>query len=169
MRPKLLGLLLLAVPATLMAAPTAMPHTFEASTPARAADVNDNFSALLSGINDKDTRLTAIESLHPLASAAGVSAYVTTTDGTATLGTSFNSSGGGVTITGSGGSYTATFKNVDCAGKGAAVVAPYVGSTALACRVGAMTEAGSDCRIAVACFDATGTLRAGSVSITYMQ
>jgi hypothetical protein len=40
-------------------------NTFEAGTPAVAAEVNDNFAALISAINDNATRITALEDAVP--------------------------------------------------------------------------------------------------------
>ena len=40
-----------------------VPHTFVAGQPALAAEVNANFSAVETAVNDNDTRITALEAL----------------------------------------------------------------------------------------------------------
>jgi len=51
----------IAVHARVIAAPMTVPNTFTAGTPARAGEVNANFSAVVTAVNDKDTRLTTLE------------------------------------------------------------------------------------------------------------
>lgn len=43
------------------AGPLTIPNTFESGTPARAAGVNDNFTAVAEQVNDNDSRIGAIE------------------------------------------------------------------------------------------------------------
>lgn len=43
------------------AAPITVPNTFTANTPAKAADVNANFTAVVSGVNGLDTRVSTLE------------------------------------------------------------------------------------------------------------
>lgn len=43
------------------AGPLTIPNTFESGTPARAAEVNENFTALAEQVNDNDARIGAIE------------------------------------------------------------------------------------------------------------
>jgi hypothetical protein len=51
-------------------AQTTVPHTFVAGTPAKAADVNENFLALVTAINNLTARVSSLES--PATSAASV-------------------------------------------------------------------------------------------------
>lgn len=53
--------LLLAVPIGLVAASVTVPNTFANDTVADATKVNANFSALATAVNDKDTRVAALE------------------------------------------------------------------------------------------------------------
>jgi len=45
----------------LVAGPVSVPNSFTSGTPARAADVNANFSAVATAINDNSSRLSALE------------------------------------------------------------------------------------------------------------
>jgi len=65
------------------AAPLTIPNTFTANTPAVAADVNANFAATATSVNDIETRLAALEAVtstnigvNPLQKAAGTWAYI---------------------------------------------------------------------------------------------
>lgn len=51
----------LCIGAHAFAGPLTVPHTFVANTPAVANDVNQNFSAVKSAVDDNDSRITAAE------------------------------------------------------------------------------------------------------------
>ncbi len=51
----------LAIGIAAIAGPITTPNTFTAGTPARAAEVNANFSAVASAVNDNDARIGALE------------------------------------------------------------------------------------------------------------
>jgi hypothetical protein len=55
----IIGLLMINPPA--LADTLAVPNDFAPGTPARAADVNENFGAVETAVNDNDSRITAIE------------------------------------------------------------------------------------------------------------
>ena len=55
----IIGLLMINPPA--LADTLAVPNDFAPGTPARSADVNENFAAVESAVNDNDSRITAIE------------------------------------------------------------------------------------------------------------
>lgn len=55
--PALLVLVLMALPAT--ATELTVPNSFTAGSPARAADVNANFTAVQDAVTDNDTRITS--------------------------------------------------------------------------------------------------------------
>ena len=44
-----------------VASSASVPNTFTSGTPAVAAEVNSNFTALQNAVNDNDSRLTAVE------------------------------------------------------------------------------------------------------------
>ena len=52
---------LLAASIRLVAGPVSVPNAFTSGTPARAADVNANFSAVATAINDNSSRLSSLE------------------------------------------------------------------------------------------------------------
>jgi hypothetical protein len=52
-------------------AQVAVPHTFAAGAPARAADVNANFQALATAINELNTRVSKLEGTFTAADVAG--------------------------------------------------------------------------------------------------
>src|SRR5687767_3990048 len=54
---------------TALATQIDIPHQFTSGTPARAAEVNANFTALADESNAQDTRLTALEGSHRTVSA----------------------------------------------------------------------------------------------------
>ena len=49
------------LPVVALAAPISIPHTFQAGDVISSAEVNANFAAVIAGVNDLDTRLTAVE------------------------------------------------------------------------------------------------------------
>jgi hypothetical protein len=72
------------------------------------------------------------------------------------------------------GVYTATFTGLTCTDgngepTGAATTVPYIGSTQATCRIGAVRQQGNDCEVVASCFDSSGALRAGEVSIFYFR
>lgn len=160
----------LALPTTLFAAVT-VPHVFVTGTASSASAVNENFQALADGVNDNDERLTALEGMALLPSAAGAFGYATTSDALGTLSGGFNSSGGSVRVAVSGVSYQVTFAGLSCpTGDGAAFVVPYVTSTASTCRVeGQSDNTSGDCQLMVRCFDSNGSTRDGAISVLYVQ
>jgi hypothetical protein len=161
----------LAIPTTLFAASVSLPHTFVSGAIASASAVNENFDALADGVNDNDARITALEAAPGLPSAQGELGYATTSDAAGTLDGSFNSTGGVVTVTDPGSGYLVTFEDLSCPlGQGAAFVVPYVTSTAVNCRVeGQSDNAFGDCELLVRCFDSTGTVRDGAISVLYVR
>jgi hypothetical protein len=56
-----------------------LPHVFQPNTPARASEVNANFNAVKTAVDDNDARLTSVE-----ATASGVQTAVSTLQGTVT-------------------------------------------------------------------------------------
>lgn len=58
----LTGGALIAISATLVAGPLTTPNSFTAGTPARASEINANFSAVATAVNDNNSRITTIES-----------------------------------------------------------------------------------------------------------
>ena len=59
MKPQIIGLLAFSVSNLVCADPAVIPHGFSADTPAKAEEVNANFSSLKSSIDDNDTRINA--------------------------------------------------------------------------------------------------------------
>lgn len=53
---------LIAISATLAAGPLTTPNSFTAGTPARASEINANFSAVATAVNDNNARIATIES-----------------------------------------------------------------------------------------------------------
>lgn len=45
----------------------AIPNTFTSGTPAKADEVNENFNAVKSSVDDNDSRITTLESFKPIA------------------------------------------------------------------------------------------------------
>ena len=89
-----LGVLAVLVPLIAWAAPVTTPNTFTAGTVISAQQMNDNFTALTTGINAIDTRVTALEAKMSPPTAAGVFAYVGTSAGDGVITKTFNSKGG---------------------------------------------------------------------------
>lgn len=58
----LTGGALIAISATLVAAPLTTPNSFTAGTAARASEINANFNAVATAVNDNNSRITTIES-----------------------------------------------------------------------------------------------------------
>ncbi len=58
----LLGMSLIGFVGQATAGSVTIPNSFSSGTPAVAAEVNDNFSAVKTAVDDNDSRLTAIES-----------------------------------------------------------------------------------------------------------
>jgi hypothetical protein len=163
--------LLSAISASLFAAELTIPNTFQPNTPAFAGQVNDNFSALVNGINANDTRISAIETTS-LPSANAVMAYAGTAAADGALARSFNSTGGTNTLAGSGGAYTVTLGGIDCGattGTGIAV-AQAAGASGISCRVnGDWNNVSGGCRVFVGCFNTAGNLTATPFSLIYMR
>lgn len=59
--PVIAVLLILAVARVGWASDVDIPHTFQANSPAVAAEVNENFGAVKSAVNDNDSRIAALE------------------------------------------------------------------------------------------------------------
>lgn len=56
----LLGLAVVALPVIAIAGSVDIPHTFSAGDPVSARQINENFSALRTGINDNDARIGVV-------------------------------------------------------------------------------------------------------------
>jgi hypothetical protein len=89
-----------------LAGPVSLPHTFQSGTPAVAEEVNANFAALRSGINDNDARIAAntalmstygarIAALEAAQSDLKIVAGVVDIDGNVVSGTGFTASRAG--------------------------------------------------------------------------
>ncbi len=78
-----LSAVLLGASASALAAPVAVPHTFQANTPAKAEDVNGNFETLRDAINAHDTALGDKATKTELNDALAGKADKTTVDGKA--------------------------------------------------------------------------------------
>lgn len=158
------------------ASPVPIEFSFSANTPARAAEVNANFTAFQAGINDNDLRLEAIETLAPLPSAGQVLAYITTNANGNTV-TAF-SSAGPTSLERNGTTYTATLEAVTCADAddnpvGAATVShnAFGNSTDNFCLVQEMRQNNAvveNCEILVRCFDGANLETAGW-NLIYIQ
>jgi hypothetical protein len=159
--------LIVGVPIMLRAAPTTVPHTFQPGTVISASQVNDNFNALLAGVNANDSRLT-----RALSSLNGIFAYAGTAVPDGPLARSYNSTAGAVTVSGSGGGYVVRFAGIDCGaspGKGLAI-AQSAGTPGITCRVnGDWGNDANTCRVYVGCFSTSGSLEATPFSLMYVQ
>lgn len=159
-----------------MAAPVAIEFSFSANTPARAAEVNANFTAFQAGINDNDLRIEAIETLNPLPSAGQVMAYATS-NANASNTTSY-SSAGAVTIERNNVTYTVTLEAVTCADVddnpiGSATVShnAFGNSTDNFCLIQRMRQDpdnDANCEIQIRCFDGT-QLEIAGWNLIYLQ
>jgi hypothetical protein len=169
------ALVALAVPIA-TASPVPIEFSFSANTPARAAEVNANFTAFQAGINDNDLRIEAIEELAPLPSAGQVLAYVTTNANGNEV-TSF-SSAGAASVDRNNANYTLTLEGVTCADAddnpiGAATVShnAFGNSTDNFCLIQEMRQDGDvpeNCEIVVRCFDGQNLETAGW-NLIYVQ
>jgi len=144
----------LAIPIAL-AAPVDVEFSFSANTPARASEVNANFTAMEAGVNDNDERIAAMETLNPLPSAGQVLAYLTTNASGNTVAS--YSSKGAATLAVQGTNYTVTLDAVICADGdgdpvGSATVSAREGiNNSVACKIRDMTQNGDNCEIEVRC------------------
>lgn len=162
--------------ATALASPVAIEFSFSANTPARAAEVNANFTAFAAGINDNDLRIEAMEDAKALPSNGQVLAYLTST-ANGTLISSF-SSAGNVSVDRNGTTYTATLENVTCADAddnpvgGATVTHNAFGnSTDNICVVHRMrqdNDVPENCEIQVRCYD-SNQLETAGWNLVYLQ
>ena len=66
---------LVSLSATLLASNVTLPYSFTAGTPARASEMNANFAAVKTAIDDNNARLTVLESRVPAAGAVSVSMH----------------------------------------------------------------------------------------------
>jgi hypothetical protein len=159
-----------------VASPVPIEFSFSANTPARAAEVNANFTAFQAGINDNDLRIESIETLKPLPSSGQVLAYLTTNANGDSI-TSF-SSAGNVALDRDNTTYTATLEGVTCADAddnpiGSATVShnAFGNSTDNFCLVQEMRQNGAvpeNCEISVRCFDGANPETAGW-NLIYIQ
>ena len=159
-----------------MAAPVDIQFSFSANTPARAAEVNANFTAFKDGINDNDLRIEALETLNPLPSAGQAMAYATSNAGADN--TTSYSSAGAVMIERNSTLYTVTLEAVTCADPdenpiGSATVShnAFGNSTDNFCLIQRMRQDPGDpasCQIQIRCFDQTQQEIAGW-NLIYLQ
>jgi len=160
------------VPCLAFGAATTTPNTFEAGTVISAAQVNENFTAVTTGINGVETRVTALET-KALPSANAVLAYAGTSVGDGPLTRTFNSMNGNNVVAGTGGLYTVTLNGIDCGaaapGTGIAV-AQAAGASGISCRVnGDWNNVNNACRIFVGCFNTSGNSVSTPFSLIYMR
>ncbi len=95
--------------AVVYASSVTIPNTFTAGTPAVAAQVNANFAAVKTAVDDNDTRITALESAAGPTSQGQVRGYVFFS-GAGAVGNSFMTTGGTPTVTRTAvGDYTITW------------------------------------------------------------
>lgn len=159
-----------------MAAPVDIEFSFSANTPARAAEVNANFTAFQDGINDNDLRIEALETLNPLPSAGQVMAYATSNAGGDQ--TTSYSSAGAVTIDRDDTLYTVVLEAVTCADAGENPIGSvtvshnaFGDSTDNFCLIQRMRQdpaSAANCQIQIRCFDQEDPETAGW-NLIYLQ
>jgi|KBSMisStandDraft_5_1062788.scaffolds.fasta_scaffold222727_2 hypothetical protein len=170
--------LAIVVPVVAVASPTSVPNTFGSGTVISSSKMNDNFSAVVTGINAIDTRVStleakvaALEAKKSLPSSEGVFAYVGTAVSDGPIARTFNSTGGTNSLTGTNGSYTVMLGGITCPGNGIAV-AQAAGASGISCRVNgdwSTPAAGGGCQLFVGCFNVSGNLVATPFSLIYAR